>query len=64
MLAAAFTGYGLAPMRAWERWLIGVASLPIIAPDPVTTLVGLAMASPVMLSQLLKIRAEAVPRPA
>ena len=63
-LSAAFAGYGLTPMRAWERWLIGVASLPIIAPDPVTTLVGLAMASPVMLSQLLKIRAEAVPRPA
>ena len=63
-LSAAFAGYGLTPMRAWERWLIGVASLPIIAPDPMTTLVGLAMASPVMLSQLLKIRAEAVPRPA
>ncbi len=63
-LSAAFSGYALTTLRAWERWLIGIASLPIIAPDPLTTLIGLAIASPVVLSQLLKVRSGTVPRPA
>jgi TRAP-type uncharacterized transport system fused permease subunit len=63
-LSAAFAGYGLTRMQPWERWLIGLAALPIIAPDVETTLIGLVVASPVVLSQLLKIRAEAVPKPA
>jgi TRAP-type uncharacterized transport system fused permease subunit len=63
-LSAAFAGYGLTVMRAWERWLIGLAALPIIAPDPETTLIGLAMASPVVVSQLVKARAAPVPKPA
>jgi TRAP transporter 4TM/12TM fusion protein len=63
-LSAAFAGYGLTLMRAWERWLIGLAALPIIAPDVETTLIGLAMASPVLVSQLFKARAGMVPRPA
>ncbi|MBO1905129.1 TRAP transporter permease [Microvirga sp. 3-52] len=63
-LSAAFAGYGLTPMRAWERWLIGLASLPIIAPDAQTTLIGLAMASPVVVSQLFKARTAMVPKPA
>jgi TRAP transporter 4TM/12TM fusion protein len=63
-LSTAFAGYALTPLRAWERWLMGIASLPIIAPDPTTTLIGLAIASPVIVSQLLKVRASSVPRPA
>ncbi|EIM27272.1 TRAP transporter permease [Microvirga lotononidis] len=63
-LSAAFAGYALTPMRAWERWLIGFASLPIIAPDVQMTLMGLAMAVPVVVSQLLKARGAMVPRPA
>ncbi len=63
-LSTAFAGYALTPLRAWERWLMGLASLPIIAPDPTTTLIGLAIASPVIVSQLLKVRASSVPRPA
>jgi TRAP transporter 4TM/12TM fusion protein len=63
-LSAAFAAYGLTPMRAWERWLIGLASLPIIAPDAQTTLIGLAMASPVVVSQLFKARTAMVPKPA
>jgi TRAP transporter 4TM/12TM fusion protein len=63
-LSAAFAGYGLTPMRAWERWLIGLASLPIIAPDAQTTLIGLVMASPVVVSQLFKARTAMVPKPA
>jgi TRAP-type uncharacterized transport system fused permease subunit len=63
-LSAAFAGYGLTPMRAWERWLIGLASLPIIAPDLETTLIGLGMASPVVVSQLFRARSTMVPKPA
>ena len=63
-LSAAFAGYGLTTMRAWERWLIGLAALPIIAPDLETTLTGLAIASPVVVSQLFKARSAMVPKPA
>jgi TRAP-type uncharacterized transport system fused permease subunit len=63
-LSAAFAGYGLTVMRAWERWLIGLAALPIIAPDPEPTLIGLAMAVPVLVSQVLKVRTAVVPKPA
>jgi TRAP transporter 4TM/12TM fusion protein len=55
-LSTAFAGYALTEMRAWERWLIGLAALPIIAPDATTTLIGLALASPVTVSQILKAR--------
>jgi TRAP transporter 4TM/12TM fusion protein len=41
-----------------------LAALPIIAPDVTTTLIGLAIASPVILSQALKLRARAVAAPA
>jgi TRAP-type uncharacterized transport system fused permease subunit len=63
-LSAAFSGYALTEMRAWERWLIGIASLPIIAPDLQMTLIGLAIASPVVVSQLLKVRTQAASAPA
>ena len=61
-LSAAFAGYGLTLMRAWERWLIGFAALPIIAPDVETTLIGLAMAVPVVVSQIFKARGAMVPK--
>jgi len=63
-LSAAFAGYGLTQMRAWERWLIGLAALPIIAPNLQMTLIGLAMAVPVVVSQVLKARGAMVPSPA
>ena len=40
MLAAALTGYGLAAMRAWERLLLGFASVLVISPSRVATLIG------------------------
>jgi len=63
-LSAAFSGYALTHMRAWERWLIGIASLPIIAPDLQTTLIGLVIASPVLISQIVKVRARIASAPA
>jgi TRAP-type uncharacterized transport system fused permease subunit len=56
LLSAAFSGYALAPMRMWERWLAGLAALPIIAPELISTLIGLALASPVVITQLLRAR--------
>ncbi|MBM6594872.1 TRAP transporter permease [Microvirga pudoricolor] len=56
LLSAAFAGYALAPLRAWERWLAGIAALPIIAPELISTLIGLALAAPVVVSQLSRAR--------
>ncbi len=58
-LSVAFAGYLLAPMRAWERWLIGLAALPTIAPNVESTILGLVLAGPVLVSQVRRSRAEA-----
>jgi TRAP-type uncharacterized transport system fused permease subunit len=55
-LSAAFAGYALAPLRAPERWLVGIAALPTIAPGLPSTLAGIALASPVLVMQLLRYR--------
>ncbi len=57
LLSAAFSAWFLAPMKNWERWLIGVAALPIMMPDLTPTLIGLAMAAPVIIRQVIDWRA-------
>ncbi len=57
MLAAALTGYGLAFMRTWERALLFVASVMVISPSRTATLIGLALAVPVAVQQVLQWRA-------
>ncbi|PSC06344.1 C4-dicarboxylate ABC transporter permease [Alsobacter soli] len=57
MLSAAFSAYMLAPLRGWERAVLIVAALPTVAPGLPSTLVGIAMASPVLLLQLRRRRA-------
>lgn len=68
-LGAALTGYLLAPMPYWERALLAAAAILLIAPGIDSGLVGLALASPVLLLQVLAHRhvrstvfAEADPR--
>ena len=56
MLAAALTGYGLAAMRAWERLLLGLASVLVIAPSRTATLIGLALGLPILLRQIIARR--------
>ncbi|CAN1560034.1 COG4666 TRAP-type uncharacterized transport system, fused permease components [Rhabdaerophilaceae bacterium] len=56
MLAAALTGYGLAAMRRWEQWLLFSGSVLVIAPSFIATLLGLALALPVLLRQLAASR--------
>jgi len=52
MLAAALTGYGLARMPTLERLWLGAASILVISPSRIATLIGLAMGVPVLLRQL------------
>ncbi len=56
LLSAAFAGYALAPLRAWERWLVGLAALPTVAPGLASSLVGLAVAAPVLVRQIIEAR--------
>ena len=57
MLAAALTGFGLAPMANRWRLVLGIASVLVISPSRTATLIGLAMAVPVLVSQIMASRA-------
>jgi len=61
MLAAALTGYGLAAIRPWERLLLGFAALLVISPNRTATIVGLLLALPILVRQVLTQRKPAVP---
>ncbi len=52
MLSAAFAGWLFAPLRGYERWLLGLAAVLLVAPDLTATLIGLAMIAPAVLRQL------------
>jgi TRAP transporter 4TM/12TM fusion protein len=56
MLAASLTGYGLAPIRGWERALLGLASVLVISPSRAATLTGLVLALPVLVRQVMAAR--------
>jgi TRAP-type uncharacterized transport system fused permease subunit len=60
MLAVALTGFGLRPLMLWERLWLGFASLLVISPSRVATLIGLALAVPVVVRQVLLGRKPAV----
>jgi TRAP transporter 4TM/12TM fusion protein len=52
--SAAFAGWFLAPMAAWERGLIALAGLPMIVARPSTIALSLVLAAPVLVSQARK----------
>jgi TRAP transporter 4TM/12TM fusion protein len=56
MLGAALTGWGLARIPNWERCLLGAASILVISPNRAATLIGLALAVPVLLRQVVAWR--------
>jgi TRAP-type uncharacterized transport system fused permease subunit len=58
-LSAAFSGYFLTHMKAWERWIFALAALLFIAPGWQSGLAGLVLALPVVLSQFVKRSAPA-----
>jgi TRAP-type uncharacterized transport system fused permease subunit len=55
-LSAAFSGYLIGHLWAIERVLLGIASILMIAPELTSTLIGLALAVPILLRPLLMNR--------
>ena len=53
MLAAALTGHGLAAIRGIERLVLFLASVMVIMPDRTFTLIGLALAAPIVIRQVV-----------
>lgn len=51
MIGTAFTGYFFINMPTWQRWLLGVSSLFVFAPNLEATAAGLLLASPVFVFQ-------------
>ncbi len=56
LIGAAFTGYLVAPMSGWQRWLLGFGSLFVFAPGIPSGGIGLALAAPVLILQWVKWR--------
>jgi TRAP-type uncharacterized transport system fused permease subunit len=56
MLAASLTGYGRAPIVGAERMLLLAASIMVIMPSRTATLIGLALAAPVVVRQFMASR--------
>lgn len=52
-LSAAFSGWMLTLMPAWQRWLIGLAALPLIIASATSIAVGIAIAAPVLAAQVI-----------
>ena len=52
-LSSAFANWLFAPLRAYERVLLGLAAILLVAPDLTATLVGLIMIAPPLLRQTL-----------
>jgi TRAP-type uncharacterized transport system fused permease subunit len=65
VLAAALSRYFLVEMKRWEQLLCVAAALLLIAPGLVVSLIGIALATPVLLRQLAAWKlANAAPSPA
>jgi TRAP transporter 4TM/12TM fusion protein len=58
-LSAAFSGYFLTHMKAWERWIFALAALLFIAPGWQSGLAGLVLALPAVLAQFVRRSAPA-----
>lgn len=53
LLSAAFAGWFLAPLAMWERLVLAIAALPLILATPASVAIGLVIAAPVLLRQVL-----------
>ncbi len=58
LLAAALTGYGLTHIRGFERALLALASIMVIMPSRTATVIGLLIALPVVIRQVIASRSE------
>ena len=52
-LSSAFANWLFAPLRAYERVLLAIAAILLVAPDLVATIIGLLMIAPPLLRQTL-----------
>ncbi len=52
-LSSAFVNWLFAPLRAYERVLLAIAAILLVAADLVATLIGLLMIAPPLLRQTL-----------
>ena len=53
-LGVAFSGYLLAPLSKLERWYVAIVAFLFIAPGLMTTLVGLALMTPILIQQIAR----------
>ena len=58
VLAAALSNFMLTRMKTWERVVCVAAAVLMIAPEIVSTMIGVAIVVPVVLRQLAALRAE------
>ena len=56
LLAAALSRYLLVEMRRWEQALCGLAAVMLVAPGLISGLLGLAVATPMLMTQLARWR--------
>ena len=56
-LGVAFSGYLLAPLKAWERWWVALVSFLFIAPGLTTMAIGLMAMAPIAILQFNRHRA-------
>jgi TRAP transporter 4TM/12TM fusion protein len=56
LLSASFAGWMLAPLAKWERVLLGLAALPIIAGTGTGAAMGAVLAAPVLVRQMMARR--------
>lgn len=61
LLSAAFSGWFLAPLAMWERFVIGLAALPMILATPSSIVAGLVIGAPVLLRQVIARKAAIAP---
>lgn len=63
MLSAVFAGWLMAPLRGYERVLLGVSALFLVAPSLWPTIIGLALVAPVVIRQLPLLKEPPLERP-
>lgn len=56
LLAGSLTGYLLGTLSWVSRWTLGLAALLLVAPGIITDLIGIGLACPVIVYQLMKTR--------
>lgn len=61
LLSATFSGWLLAPLAMWERAVLGIAALPLILATPMSVAIGLVIAAPVLLRQVIARKAVVAP---